>query len=234
MFGTLFGIGVGPGAPDLLTLRAVKALKEVNVVLGATRLGNEESCALNIAKPYLQPEAQIVQLDFPMTKDQEKLAKAWQDNGQITFDFLKSGLNVAFLTLGDPLIYSTFIYILRAVRKLSSDIPIKIIPGITSFQAACAKMEISLCEQNENMHLISGINSQQVLEEELAQADTAIILKAYRNFATIKKALENCGLSQNCLQASFVEQEGELIQRKLALEEKPPYMTMIVCKKKPD
>ena len=232
MFGTLFGIGVGPGAPDLLTIRAVNALKKVDVVLGATRLGNDESQALNICKQYLMPEVKIVQLDFPMTKDHEKLTQAWHENGQKVFDFLSLGLNVAFLTLGDPMIYSTFIYILREVKKFSENIPINVIPGITSFQAACAKMNISLCEQNENLHLISGINSQEILEQELSTADTAVILKAYRNHSTIKNALENCDMDKNCIQVSHIEQKNESIQKQLNLETKPPYMTMIICKKK--
>ena len=231
MIGTLFGIGVGPGDPELLTMRAVKTFQQVDVVLASTRQGNEESTALNIAKPYLPAHCQIVQLDFPMTRDSTILQKAWDAAVHTTLDIVNQGRNTAFLTLGDPLIYSTFSYLLNGIKAICPTTPITIIPGITSFQAACAKMHLSLCTAEDNVHLISGINSQEVLEQELASADTAVILKVYRNFAAINEALHKTGRTHTSYQVSYVEQPEEVLQSHLSLETKPPYMTLIISKK---
>ncbi|MBQ7585732.1 MAG: precorrin-2 C(20)-methyltransferase [Desulfovibrionaceae bacterium] len=231
MSATLFAIGVGPGAPDLLTLRAIKALKQIKVILAAKRSGNEESMALNIAKPYLAKDVQIVNLDFPMTKDETILNEAWEKAARTTLEILAQDLDAAFLTLGDPLIYSTFSYLLDKLKQYVPDLKVKIIPGITSFQAASAKLEVPLCLREENLHIISGINSPEVLEQELNFADTAVILKVYRNFANIQKALEKTGRTNHCFQASLVEQPQETLQTKLDLKVKPPYMTLIISKK---
>ncbi len=224
--GILYGIGVGPGAPDLLTLRAVKALAETDVILAASSAANDYSLALRIASPHVNKEARILKLGFPMSKDRAILQKAWSEAAAQTLKILAKGENAAFITLGDPLIYSTFAYLQREVKKLAPEAQIRIVPGITSFQAAAAKTGASLCEGAETFTLIPGILQEQKLARLLDNPDPAAILKVYRNHEAIKKALAKSGRA--CIQASFIEQPGEKIQSG-APEEKPPYMTLILC-----
>jgi precorrin-2/cobalt-factor-2 C20-methyltransferase len=130
-YGTLYGIGVGPGDPDLITLKAVKTLAGVDVVFAAASTKNESSLALSIAGPHLRQGAETLRLDFPMTRDQAVLDAAWQDNARKVSGVLAQGKSAAFLTLGDPLTYSTFGYLLRTLNGLLAEIPIKVIPGVT-------------------------------------------------------------------------------------------------------
>lgn len=224
--GILYGIGVGPGAPDLITLRAVQALAHVDVILAAASSKNDYSMALSIAKPHINSNANYLRLDFPMTRDETILKDAWLSAAKTAIGVLASGKNAAFITLGDPLVYSTFVYLKSAVLKLAPKTSIQIIPGITSFQAAAAKTGISLCESDESFTLISGIADEDKIKKLLRNCGPAVILKVYRNYEAISRALEM--EKRECVQVSFVETEKEEIKQG-APETRPPYMTLIMC-----
>lgn len=133
MSGILYAVGVGPGAPDLLTLRAARILGSVDVILAAASPRNDYSAALDTARPHLRPDARVLRLEFPMTRDRQVLARAWRAAAETTLAVLAGGESAAFLTIGDPLIYSTFGYLLRTVRGLEPATAVEIVPGITSF-----------------------------------------------------------------------------------------------------
>ena len=99
MTGTLYAVGVGPGAPDLLTLRAVEALRRVDVILAAASPRNDYSRALETARPHLRPDVRLQRLEFPMTHDKATLRAAWEKAAGITRDVLRGGENAAFLTI---------------------------------------------------------------------------------------------------------------------------------------
>lgn len=226
--GTLYAIGVGPGAPDLLTLRAVKALEKVQVILTAASSNNDYSLALSIAAPYLKPDVRIERLDFPMTRDKTVLEAAWIRAAETAAAILREGHDVAFLTLGDPLIYSTFAYLWRALSEIAPQTRVEIVSGITSFQAAAARVNMSLCEGAEPLTVIPGIIPEDELTKLLDTPGGAAILKVYRNYAAIGRALATTGRDKDCTMASAVEQEGESL-RKGSPQTKPPYMTLILC-----
>lgn len=228
--GVLYGIGVGPGAPDLITLRAVKALQSVRVILAAASPKNEHSLALSIASPHLPEDAEVVRLDFPMTRDKAALASAWRVNAETVRDILNSGRDAAFLTLGDPLIYSTFGYLMRTLADLAPDLEVRVVPGITSYQEAAAVTRTILCESEENLLLISGINGQSRLEQALRLADSAVILKTYRNAGTISKVLEEADRQDSAIFASRLGLEGEITLRGLEnVPEKPHYLSLVLA-----
>lgn len=225
---TLYAIGVGPGAPDLLTLRAANLLSSIDVVLTAASPSNDYSLALAIAKPHLPAYAQVVRLEFPMTRDEHILATAWQKAAQTTLGVLANGKNAAFLTLGDPLIYSTFAYLLRALRTINPIIEVEIVPGITSFQAAAAAVKMSLCENSEPLTIIPGILPEAELVQLLRNPGAAAILKVYRNYENINKALQTTRRDENCITCSNVEEDRQKIQHGLP-SHKPAYMTLILA-----
>ncbi|MCR5563745.1 MAG: precorrin-2 C(20)-methyltransferase, partial [Desulfovibrio sp.] len=167
----------------------------------------------------------------PMTRNRDVLEEAWGLAAEKTLAVLESGRNAAFLTLGDPLVYSTFAYLHRHLKRIAPDAQVEIVPGITSFQAACARAGHSLCEGEDNVRIVSGINDAAVLEREIADADTAVILKAYRNFPAIAGALEKLGRARTSLCVSHVEQEKEEIRLGVDAGRRPPYMTLIISKK---
>lgn len=227
--GTLYGIGVGPGAPDLITLRAVSVLKTVPVVLAAASPKNEQSLALSIARSHLSAQARVVRLDFPMTREQSVLERAWTENARTVAEVLLSGLDAAFLTLGDPLIYSTFGYLARTLRNMEPNLPISIVPGITSYQEAAARTGTVLCEGEENLLLLSGVNTAATLAKSLSLADSAVVLKAYRNRDGICEALETTGRSAEARFASKLGLEGEMTANGLEnIPETPHYLSLIL------
>lgn len=228
--GILYAIGVGPGAPDLLTLRAAAILRSIDVALCASSNKNDYSLALNIASQHLKSAAKTVKLDFPMTRDKEELSRAWKKAAQITLAYLNEGYSVAFLTLGDPLIYSTFGYLKEELAQIAPKLRFEIVPGITSFQAAAAKAGLSLCEADESVAIIPGTLPEADLACKIAKSDTACILKVYRNYEAICGALKKENRGEDCLLASFIEQPSERISSILP-ESRPPYMSLIISKK---
>ena len=235
MNGILYGVGVGPGAPDLLTLRAVRVLGEVDVILAAASPRNDFSAALDTAPPHLRADVRVLRLEFPMTRDRSVLREAWRVAAQTTRDVLESGQSAAFLTIGDPLVYSTFGYLMRTLGECAPHLAVEVIPGITSFQAAAARTRTVLCENGETLRIIPGINSRESLEDSLLQSDTAVILKAYRNLPAIAEALGATNRLESCVLASHVEQPAEKVCQGLggacAAGETPPYMSLILSRK---
>lgn len=230
--GTLYGIGVGPGAPDLLTLRAATILSTVDVVLAAASPRNDYSTALETARPHLNPQAEIVRLEFPMTQKRDILMKAWDIAARTTEAILRQGRSAAFITIGDPLVYSTFGYLSRTLQDRWADITIEVIPGITSFQAAAARTNTILCEGSESLLILPGINGGDTLQQGLECADNTVILKAYKNFPAIRDALEQAQCLDNSTFASRVYLTDEMFTRDLnSLPAVPPYLSLVLAKK---
>ena len=121
--GTLYGIGVGPGDPDLITVKAVKILNRVDIVFAAASTKNNHSLAVNIARPHIPENAAVKMLRFPMTRDKHQTRAAWQEHSHTIIAELEKGKNVAFLTLGDSLTFSTYGYILRHIQDTPPILP---------------------------------------------------------------------------------------------------------------
>ena len=117
MKGTFYGIGVGPGDPELLTMKAVKAIQKVDIIIAPKTEKKDGSVALNIARPYLKEDVRIVYQVFPMVKGFALDDAAWKQNKEEILGFLEEGKNVAFLTLGDAMFFSTYIYVFRKIEK---------------------------------------------------------------------------------------------------------------------
>lgn len=230
--GTLYGIGVGPGDPELLTLKAARVLKTAADVFAASSSGNDHSIAQAIVAPHLLPGATITRLPFPMTRDQAALDAAWQANAATIAAVLAAGRDAACITLGDPLLYSTFGYVLPLLRARLPDLRIKIIPGITSFQAAAARTETPLAVAGENLLVTSGVDRPERLEQALAVADNAVILKTYRRFPALRRMLTALGLARGTTFVTRLGLPGEAVERDLDLApEDPPYLSLCLVKR---
>ena len=133
MRGTFYGIGVGPGDPELLTVKAIKAIEAADVLIAPKTEKKDGSVALEIARPYLKKDIEIVYQVFPMVKNFADDSGAWEANKAEILALLNAGKNVAFLTLGDPMFYSTYIYVFRLLEH--EDVDIVTIPGVPAFIA---------------------------------------------------------------------------------------------------
>ncbi|EIM62878.1 precorrin-2 C(20)-methyltransferase [Desulfobacter postgatei] len=231
--GILYGIGVGPGDPDFITLKAVSILSQVDVVFGASSAKNSHSQAAEIVKPHLKASVPIQILPFPMTRNKQVMEAAWQDNAGTVIKVLEQGKNAAFITLGDSMTYSTYGYLLKSVRKLAPHIEICSIPGITSYQAAAARINTPLVEGEESMTLLSGVLGGDKFREISDSADNVVFLKAYKNTGDIVNALDEAGMADKSVGIVRCGLEGEQIITNVNAfqERKPDYWTLIISKK---
>lgn len=230
--GTLYGIGVGPGDPDLITMKAVKAMGGVDVIFTASSSKNSFSLAVDIARPHLPENVEVVVLPFPMTSDKEVMAKAWNENACTIAKVLDEGKNVAFLTLGDPMTYSTFGYIAQCMRADYADYPMVTIPGITSFQAAAARINTPLVEGEETLMITSGAYGGAHVRRVSDAAENVVLLKAYKNVDDIADALSESNLlDHSCAIKKCGRQGEEIVWNVSDLREiKPDYWTLIIAK----
>lgn len=231
--GTLYGIGVGPGDPDLIPVKAVHTLHSVDVVFTAASTRNNYSRALEIVRPHLSEHVAIDKLDFPMSKDHAVMECAWRQHAAHIAGVLEVGRDAAFLTLGDPLTYSTYGYILRHLKADRPDLSIVTIPGITSYQAAAAAVNQPLVEGEESLLILSGVNGGEGLYEMIPPPDNVVFLKAYRDVDGINEALEKTGLAAGSVAVSNCSTEKQQIHTDLKeLGKKPPnYWTLIIAKR---
>ncbi|AFQ44127.1 precorrin-2 C(20)-methyltransferase [Desulfosporosinus meridiei] len=153
-WGKFYGVGVGPGDPQLLTLQAVEVLKSVDLVAVPKSKMDRESVAWDIAKVHCPSDARLMELEMPMTADQQVLAKAWQTGAEAILAELKQGKSVAFITLGDPSLYSTYSYLLNILQEQLPQECIKTIPGITAMAAAAAKINLPLATGDEPLLIL--------------------------------------------------------------------------------
>lgn len=188
--GTLFGLGVGPGDPKLLTLRAVEVLQQVNVVFAAGSSKNEYSLALNVVRGHLPDGTRVIKLDFPMTQDQAALDAAWTANAKQVLAVLEQGQDAAFVTIGDSLTYSTFGYLARTVLAIAPEAKVETVPGITAYHAAAARLNLPLVESKESLLVVSGVSEPADIARLTACGDNVVIMKTYRNYDQIMDALE--------------------------------------------
>ncbi|MDO9533420.1 MAG: precorrin-2 C(20)-methyltransferase [Deltaproteobacteria bacterium] len=231
--GTLYGIGVGPGDPELITLKALKVLQSVPHIFASCSTKNTYSLALSIVRCHLNG-AGIEHLPFPMTKDPEVLASAWERNARRVLEVLATGSDAAFVTLGDPLTYSTFGYLLKTLKRLNPQVGIVTIPGITSYSAAAALTHIPLTEGEESFYLVSGALGAAQLKEVIDKSDNIVILKTYRYFDEIYRVLEDMDLLDRTTCISRCGLEGETIVENLRdiKGRELPYLSMVIIKKK--
>ena len=230
--GTLYGLGVGPGDPELLTIKAARVLGEVAAVFAASSSKNDYSIAASIVAPHLPAGTAVTRLAFPMTRDAAALAAAWTANAAAMAAVLAEGRDAAFITLGDPLLYSTFGYVLPLLKARLPRLPVTIVPGITSFQAAAARTGTILAESGENLLVASGVDAHDRLRRALETADNAVILKAYRNFPRLRALLADMGLDGDATFVTRLGHPGEAVERDLRnAPEKPHYLSLCLVKR---
>lgn len=208
--GRLYGIGVGPGESGLITLKAVEILSKLRTVFVPRSADEKASLALEIARPHLPPGCKVSELLFPMTKDMDELAEHWAGAARPVADAMTAGEDCGFLTLGDPMLFSTFIYLVRAVRDLEPTASIESVPGISAAFAAASKSMLPLAEGGEAIALITGDRIAS-LESIAAVFETIIIMKVGKRLPAIKAELTRLGLDQNAVLAHRVGLADELI-----------------------
>lgn len=208
--GRLFGIGVGPGDGDLITLKAVNALKSLSDIFVPKSADGASSLAREIATPHLRDGCRVTELSFPMVKNRAALAAHWAAAAEPVAGVLNDGRDCAFLTLGDPMLFSTYIYLVRAVRQLAPGATVETIPGISSIFAAAAKAGLPLAEGEESVALLTG-DAADSIEALAGHFSTIVIMKVGKRLPRIRALLRRLGLEEHSTLAHRVGLSGELI-----------------------
>lgn len=223
--GILYGVGVGPGDPELLTLKAVRILKEADVIAVPDK-GAGEQTALTIVKEYIEGKKRV-DCTTPMTRDADKLEESYRSNADKLCALLDQGKNVAFITLGDPTVYSTYVYIHKKVLERGYEA--QLIPGVPSFCAVAARLNTSLCEGADRLLIVPA--SYEKLEESLDVEANKVLMKAGRSIGDLQDILRRRGELER---ASLVENcgmENERVFEHFAdMEEKTGYFSVVIVK----
>ena len=228
MKGTLYGVGIGAGDPQFLTYQAAECIKKCNII-AIPDSGTENFISYNIVVQMIPElsQKQIIKISTPMTKDKMVLKEHHKQGSRLILKYLEND-NVAFLTLGDPSIYATYMYIHKLVEKNGGQT--KMICGVPSFCAVSAALGISLTEGNDMLHIIPATYG---LEYALSLSGTKILMKAGKSFQSIKEILFQ---NKNKFDCYMVENCGMKTEKKyFSIEEFPEhtgYFSTIIIKDK--
>ena len=237
----LFCVGCGPGDPELLTIKAADLIRNAEVIFAPTAREGKPSIALSVVDKYVNKASKTVNLVFPMVKDRESLKDSWKNNATAIAQEVRAGKRVVYLTLGDPALYSTWIYVHRELRKNHPDVEVEIVPGIASMFAIAARAKISLAEGEETVAVVPACYDMDRVKRTANACDSVIFLKDGRYFDSVVEMLGEAGFadeSQVAIAQDVSAPEGEILElctlanlrgRKGPTEK---YFSIMVAKKK--
>lgn len=205
--GNFYGIGLGPGDPELLTLKALHTIQKADCIFVPKSDSKEDSLALEIVKDYVKGKKIIEQI-YPMTKDKQTLNTAWLKAAKEIYAEVKNGHDVVYLTLGDPMTFSTYIYLLRHLNAMLPEQTIHTIPGITSYNAAACSANYPLLTGDERLAVIPIPKDIAELRPILESFDTVVMMKVAKKLDEVIQLLEDMKLSENALFASYIGQKN--------------------------
>lgn len=223
--GKLYGIGVGPGDPELLTLKAVRLIRECDVI-AVPGIKKEETVAYKIVKQAVPEiaEKECLEVDMPMTKDKEKLAQSHKAAFEKVMQVLDRGKNIAFLTLGDPCVYSTYIYIHKKAEQTGYET--EIVSGIPSFCAVSARLNQGLVERSEMLHVIP---SSYGIEEGMKLPGTRVLMKAGKKMGQVREQLKKMDVQVSMIENCGMENE-KIYHSAEEIPEEAGYYSLIIVK----
>lgn len=228
MSGKLWGIGVGPGDPELLTLKAVRLLREVDVVASLANEGSDR-IARAIAAPHLPGTSHELVFTAPMRADRATVERFYDELAEKLAAQLDAGLDVGFVCLGDPLFYGSFVHLLA---RLGGRYPCGIVPGITAMAAAAAAIGTPLATGSESVAVLPGTLPDAELMRRLDGAEVAVILKLGQQLPRLRRLLERQGLLGCTWIASELGTERERVSRLVDWRhEVAPYMSLLLVRR---
>jgi len=214
--GRLYGIGAGPGSAELLTLKAVRLLGEVPVVFVPRGDTGEVSIALSIIRPFISGGQEIREFTAPMTRDCQARSRAWDEAASQVLAVLDSGRDAAFLTLGDSTLYSTFFYLLEALRRQQPDLEVETVPGITSFSAAASLLGRALTMGQEGLAVVPATRGVDYLRQVLSTFENVVLLKVAPVLAEVQALLVELGRQGDAAFVCRCGLDGQVIKDSLA------------------
>lgn len=238
-WGILYGVSAGPGDPELITLKGYRILQETPVIAyPETGKGAASYAAAIIAKHVDSSQKQMLPLTFPMTKDPERLNREWGVAVKAVLEPLSAGKNVAFVSEGDALFYSTFIHLMENLKKEKPDLVIEVIPGVSSLHGAAASLAEGLVYGDEKFGVVPATNDRQAMSREIDAHDTIVFYKVAKVLPLVVDLLKEKNLAGQAVLVVKATSPEEKIYRDLneLSNEEIPYLSLVIVKKnkKPD
>jgi len=211
MPGAFVGVGVGPGDPELLTVRALRALREADRIFSPTMAVDSVGRAESIVREA-DPAIRVERLVFAIRRDDDARSRAHRQAADRIVDCLDAGEQVAFITLGDPNVYSTFHHLARLVVEERPDTTIETVPGIMAFQDLASRAGIVVLDGTERLQLVSAVDGPEPVEEALVDDDAAVIVyKGGRHLPAIAQRLAESGRLDGAVFGELLGLPGERI-----------------------
>ncbi|MGG4147012.1 precorrin-2 C(20)-methyltransferase [Paenibacillus algorifonticola] len=232
--GKLYGIGIGPGDPELITVKAFRLMKECPVIAYPRKKMGAKSYALTIAELYVNAaEKEMLGLTFPMTKDRESLERQWEKTVQQVWQPISEGRDVAFVTEGDPMIYSTYIHLMRLMRERHPEVEMQAIPGISSFNASASRLGIPLADGDEHVAIVPATPSYEAMRTAIERHDCVVFIKVAKVLDLMLTVLRDLKLIKNAYVLTKVTSSEEQVW--MDVEElqgrELEYLTLMVVRK---
>jgi precorrin-2/cobalt-factor-2 C20-methyltransferase len=232
--GCLYGVGVGPGDPELLTLKALKILERVVTIFVPQKNRESEGFARSIITSQVKDsERKIIGLEFPMLRDERKLEPYWDRAADQIWAGLSTGEDCAFINIGDPLLYGTFIHALRTIQRKHPGFDVRVIPGISSINSAAAATVFPLASNDERLAVLSGGQDEDFIRETLRNFDTVVFMKVNSVFDRVVSILEEMELLDKSVyvRRSSTMEEEIVTDIKRLKGSKPDYFSILLVRR---
>lgn len=232
-YGRLYGIGAGPGDPELLTLKAQRILQQVPLVCVPQATTSRDSLALGIVRKFLNLDAQeLMRIRFP-TNSELGAGEVWRRAACQIAERLKGGQDAAFITEGDPMLYSTFAYVLKNIRADYPGVPVEIVPGVSSVMAAAASAGAPLATHGQSLAVLPAAYGVSGLREAIASHDTVVLMKVNRAMVRALAELEELGLAGKSVYVKRASMDSEEVVHDLEhlAEEDLDYFSLLIVRK---
>ncbi len=232
-YGRLYGVGVGPGDPELVTLKARRVLQSVPIICVPQAETSQDSYALSIAREFIDTDRQeILRFGFP-TDDAEAASNVWEAAAETLAGRLCQGRDAAFITEGDPMLFSTFSYVLESIRANYPAIAVEIIPGVSSVMAAAARASLPLVTHGQRLAILPAVYGIDDLREAIANYDTIVLMKVNRVLLDALANLEKLGLAGKGIYVRRATTAREQVVQDLQqlTEEDLDYFSLLIIKR---
>jgi precorrin-2/cobalt-factor-2 C20-methyltransferase len=231
--GVFYGIGVGPGDPDLITVKAARVLDTCDVVITPTKKMGKPSIAFEIVKSHITDLSKVLEMNFPMislSEERETLEKQWQENADEIELLLNEGKNVVFITLGDPMVFSTYSYVMEYLLK--RNIEVVTLSGVPSFCNLGAQLNIPLTQGEESLAIVAMTQPVEEIRAILDAHQNIVVMKVSANNAWMAQELEARGLENSFVLVSNIGMANQQVVRDIeVLKAKIPYLSTLLIKK---
>jgi precorrin-2/cobalt-factor-2 C20-methyltransferase len=229
-YGKIYGIGLGPGDPELMTLKAARLIRTASVIAYPSLAGGA-SFARSIAADFIAPKTREIVIDIPMTVERGPAQKAYDLGATEISQTLKAGEDVVVLCEGDPFFYGSFMYLFA---RLNDVFEIEIVPGVTSVTACAAVAKLPLVARNEVMTILPAPLADAALIDKLNRSDTLVLMKLGRHFERVRALIETAGLTENSVYIERATGADEVVKPLKDAPKTAPYFSMILIVKGAD